>query len=153
MRLGVEVRELREGDLAVWRSLWDRYNAFYGRSGGTALPEEVGRTTWQRLLGPLTPMHGLVGVLDGDVVAVAHFLFHPSTIHVEPVCYLQDLFTAEAVRGRGVARALIDDVARRARTAGSTRLYWHTQESNVTARRLYDHVAEHAGFILYVRFT
>jgi hypothetical protein len=42
-------------------------------------------------------------------------------------------------------------VAERARAAGTTRLYWHTHESNHTARRLYDAVAELSGFIVYRR--
>jgi GNAT superfamily N-acetyltransferase len=86
-------------------------------------------------------------------VAVAHFLFHPTTTRVEPVCYLEDLFTAESVRGRGAGRALIEEVARRAGAAGAAELYWHTQESNATARHLYDRVAERSGFIHYTRAT
>jgi len=31
------------------------------------------------------------------------------------------------------------------------RLYWQTHESNHTARRLYDAVAERSGFIVYRR--
>jgi GNAT superfamily N-acetyltransferase len=151
LRVRVEVRELSEGDAAGWRPLWDGYNAFYGRSGETALPDEVVRTTWQRILDPSEPVHGLVAVLEGEVVGIAHFLFHRSTIHIEPSCYLQDLFTAEAARGHGVGGALIEQVARRATSAGAARLYWHTHESNATARRLYDRVAEPSGFVVYRR--
>jgi GNAT superfamily N-acetyltransferase len=151
MRARVEVRELRAEDLTAWRPLWDGYNAFYGRSGETALSEQVVRTTWQRILDPDEPVGGLAAVLDGEVVGIAHFLFHRSTIHLEPVCYLQDLFTAEAARGRGVGRTLIEEVARRAGAAGAAGLYWHTHESNATARRLYDQVADRSGFIVYRR--
>jgi len=30
------------------------------------------------------------------------------------------------------------------------RVYWHTQSSNETARRLYDQIAENRGFIQYL---
>ncbi len=149
----IEVRELRENDHDDWRRLWEGYNAFYGRAGETALPEDVVRTTWRRILDPAVPVHGLAGFLEGRMVAIAHYLFHPSTTDLAPVCYLQDLFTAEAARGRGAGRALIEEVARRARAAGSTRLYWHTHESNVTAQALYDQLAERPGFTLYLRTT
>jgi GNAT superfamily N-acetyltransferase len=65
------------------------------------------------------------------------------------VCYLQDLFTAPDARGQGVARALIAAVVDWARARGCARVYWHTQASNSTARRLYDRVAENPGFIKY----
>jgi len=65
------------------------------------------------------------------------------------VCYLQDLFTSPDVRGRGVGRALIEGVYAQARDAGARRVYWQTQEDNAAARRLYDQVARHIGFIAY----
>ena len=65
------------------------------------------------------------------------------------MCYLQDLFVDEAARGQGAARALIAAVGDRAREAGSTRLYWLTQDHNAVARALYDKVAKHTGFIRY----
>jgi len=42
-------------------------------------------------------------------------------------------------------------VYERAQAAGSPRVYWMTQESNATARKLYDQVAEYSGFIQYRR--
>ena len=66
-----------------------------------------------------------------------------------PICYLQDLFTDPALRGKGVGKLLIEAVYERARAAGSTRVYWHTHETNKAAMRLYDHVATHSGFVVY----
>jgi GNAT superfamily N-acetyltransferase len=68
---------------------------------------------------------------------------------IGPTCYLEDLFTAEAARGRGVGRALIEAVYAQAKADGLTRVYWHTHESNATAMRLYDQVAERPGFVMY----
>ena len=65
------------------------------------------------------------------------------------VCYLQDLFTAPEARGQGAGRALIAAVIDWARDRGCVRVYWNTQASNATARRLYDQVAENKGFIRY----
>jgi GNAT superfamily N-acetyltransferase len=145
----VTVRPLAPDDFDAWKPLWDGYNAFYGRAGPTALAPEITQTTWSRFFDADEPVHALVAQAAGKVVGLAHYLFHRSTISVAPTCYLQDLFTAGEARGQGVGQALIEAVCDRARSAGSARLYWHTQETNSVARRLYDRVAEHSGFIVY----
>ncbi|HYU16881.1 MAG TPA: GNAT family N-acetyltransferase [Candidatus Acidoferrum sp.] len=143
------IRSPRPEDLAGWKPLWDGYNAFYGRAGETGLSPEITRVTWQRFFDTDEPVHALVAEADGELIGLAHYLFHRSTIRIEPTCYMQDLFTAEASRGRGVGRALIEAVYERARSAGSARVYWQTRENNATARRVYDQVARWDGFIVY----
>jgi GNAT superfamily N-acetyltransferase len=145
----LRVRPIDPGDYPQWRPLWDGYNAFYGRVGPTALDERVTAQTWQRFFDKQEEVHALVAELDGRVVAIAHFLFHRSTSRLADVCYLQDLFTDEACRGRGVGRALIQRVLDAAKEAGSSRVYWTTQKTNVAGRALYDKMAEHRGFIVY----
>ncbi|MDE3210106.1 MAG: GNAT family N-acetyltransferase [Pseudomonadota bacterium] len=143
------IRPVAAADLAAWRPLWDGYNAFYGRHGDTALAEEVSRTTWSRFLDPVEPVHALVAEHEGRLLGLAHFLFHRSTTQLGLSCYLQDLFTAPDARGRGVGHALIEAVYRRAGEAGSPRVYWQTHETNGSAMRLYDQVAERSGFVVY----
>lgn len=145
----LEVRPIRRDDYPAWRQLWDGYNTFYGRSGPTALPEDITQMTWERFFDSAEPMHALVAQRSGELLGLAHFLFHRSTIMVSPICYLQDLFTAAAARGQGVGRALIHAVYERAKSAGSTRVYWQTHETNSVAMRLYDKVAKRSGFIVY----
>jgi GNAT superfamily N-acetyltransferase len=119
------------------------YKAFYQESE----PDEAYEQTWQRLTAG-TELFGLGARLDGRLVGIAHYFFHPAFWSGE-ACYLQDLFTDEAARGRGAARALIEGVAAAARERGADRFYWHTQESNARARVLYDKVARFTGFIRY----
>jgi GNAT superfamily N-acetyltransferase len=143
------IKPVADQDYARWKSLWDGYNAFYGRSGSTALPDVVTRTTWKRFLDSNEPMYALVAERDGQLLGLVHFLFHRSTISQGSSCYLQDLFTTKAARGAGVGRALIEAVHERAREAGASRLYWQTHETNTDAMKLYDKVAEKSGFIVY----
>jgi GNAT superfamily N-acetyltransferase len=145
----LSVRFVVREDYEQWLPLWDGYNAFYGRSGATALSPEITRMTWARFFDAYEPVHGLVAESRGKLLGLTHYLFHRSTTIIEPTCYLQDLYTNEAARGKGVGTALIQGVYQQAKRAGSLRVYWQTHETNHTARRVYDAVAEHAGFIIY----
>lgn len=143
------VRPVTRTDYAQWLPLWDGYNAFYGRHGATALDPAITAVTWARFFDAYEPMHALVAESDGRLAGLVHYLFHRSTLAVAPYCYLHDLFTSEAARGKGVGRALIEAVYDTAKKAGCPRVYWLTQETNTTARLLYDKVAENSGFIVY----
>ena len=149
MEASLAVRAVARHDYDQWLPLWEGYNAFYGRAGATALPADVTAMTWQRFFDAYEPVHALVAELGGRLVGLTHYLFHRSTTAIAPSCYLQDLFTAETVRGRGVGRALIEAVYARAEDAGAGRVYWQTHETNQPAMRLYDQVAEKSGFVVY----
>ena len=145
----IAVREVENSDRGQWESLFAGYNTFYGRVGATALPGEIVETTWQRFFDPAEPVHALVAEHDGQLVGLAHYLFHRSTTQIQLTCYLQDLYTSEQLRGAGVGRKLILAVYDRALASGSPRVYWQTHETNGTAMQLYDKVAERSGFIVY----
>ena len=140
------VRAVTPGDFAEWKPLWRGYNRFYGRD---ELPEEITHMTWSRFFDAYEPVHALIAERAGRLEGLVHYLFHRSTIQIEPTCYLQDLYTDEAARSRGVGRMLIEAVYQQARKSGCKRVYWHTHETNLTAIKLYDRVAERSGFIVY----
>jgi GNAT superfamily N-acetyltransferase len=139
----ISIGELTPADRAAWQELFTGYNAFYQRT----LPPEMYDRAWNAFRAG-SRMHALGARLDGKLVGIAHFLTHANTTAPD-VCYLQDLFTAAEARGKGVARALIDEVTEWARARECSKVYWSTQEDNETARRLYDKVAVNRGFILY----
>jgi GNAT superfamily N-acetyltransferase len=145
----VTVRPLDRRDHEAWLPLWDGYNSFYGRAGPTALDPAITAVTWDRFFDPGEPVHALVAERDGALIGLVHYLFHRTTTMIAPTCYLNDLFTAAEARGAGVGKALIEAVYAAARAAGSTRVYWSTHETNETAQRLYDRVAQKSGFIIY----
>lgn|GEM_PF-380960 len=123
------------------------YNAFYGRSG----PTEVARCTWRRFFDGYEPVHAPVAARGGALPDLAHYPFHRSAIPLGPSCYLQDLFTAEAARGQGVGRALIETACAQAQRAGAERVYWQTHASHAAAMRLHGRVATRSGFPVYRR--
>lgn len=139
----IEINPLRPGDRDAWEVLARGYKAFYREP----MPDEAYEVTWQRLAAG-TELHGLGARLDGRLVGIAHYFFHPAFWSGE-ACYLQDLFVDDTVRGHGAGRALIEGVAAAARDRGADRYYWHTQADNAQARVLYDKVARFSGFIRY----
>lgn len=146
---GINVRPITRADKAQWLALWAGYNAFYERRGPTEVLPEVTETTWDRFFDADEPVFALVAEQEGQLLGLVHYLYHRNTVMIGMACYLQDLFTSPAARGKGVGRALIEAVYEEARKAGSPRVYWQTQVSNVTARLLYDRIAENSGFIVY----
>jgi GNAT superfamily N-acetyltransferase len=137
------ISKLTPDDRPAWEHLFEGYNTFYKRT----LPREMFDRAWNEFQAD-TRMHALGARLDGRLVGIAHFLVHANTTALD-VCYLQDLFTADDARGKGVGRALINAVADWARERGCSKLYRQTHETNTTARRLYDQVANNDGFIVY----
>lgn len=139
----IEIRRLEAADRDRWEELFRAYIAFYERKLGHAAYDRA----WREITSG-TRLHGLGAWLDGELVGITHFLVHPSSSEPD-LCYLEDLFTDPAVRGHGVATALIGAVRDWAREQGCGSVYWQTHEGNAVARRLYDEVAGFDGYIVY----
>ncbi|MEV0237022.1 GNAT family N-acetyltransferase [Nonomuraea sp. NPDC050786] len=141
----IDIGKLLPSDRDAWEGLFRAYIDFYQR----VEPDEMYDRAWQEFQAD-TRVHAYGAKLDGELVGITHFFAHANTSAPDAdVCYLQDLFTAAEVRGKGVGRALIEAVTDWARERGCLRVYWNTHESNTTARNLYDKVAENRGFIRY----
>ncbi len=141
----IVVRPAVAADFPQWLPLWTGYNTFYKR----VLPDAVTQSTWARFFDPAEPVHALVAEENGQLLGLTHYLFHRATAMIEYNCYLADLFTNQAARGKGVGKALIEAVYEKARLAGCSRVYWQTHETNAVAQVLYNNVAERSGFIVY----
>jgi GNAT superfamily N-acetyltransferase len=139
------VRELRESDKSTWLTLWRGYIEFYEAT----IPEVQSELTWTRLLDSGYNSYGLVAEADGKVCGLVHYSFQTSTWSPIGYCYLEDLFVDPAIRGNGVGRALIDAVHEIALKSGSSRLYWNTDATNATARKLYDSYIKESGKVQY----
>ncbi|WP_283177627.1 GNAT family N-acetyltransferase [Gemmobacter sp. 24YEA27] len=144
----IEIRPLRASDEPEWRRLWADYLSFYE----TSVPEEVYRSSFDRLIGDdPQDFSGLIALVDGRPMGLTHFLFHRHGWKIDNVCYLQDLYVSPEARGTGLGRKLIEAVYRIADEKGAPGVYWLTQEFNTTARQLYDRIAKVTPFIRYSR--
>jgi GNAT superfamily N-acetyltransferase len=147
----VTIRELQREDYDSWMELWRGYLSFYR----TDISEQVTASTFARLCddgGDDDDMLGLVAVDEhGQLLGLAHSVFHPSTWALRGYCYLEDLFVARSARGDGVGKQLIEATADAARERGMQQLYWHTQQFNGAARSLYDTVGQLTSMVVYER--
>lgn len=139
------VRPLKAEDKSQWTPLWHGYLEFYE----TELSDEQSELTWQRLLDISFNLYCLVVEVEGKIQGITHYSFQTSTWAHKNYCYLEDLFTAPTSRGKGLGRLLVDSVKDIAVNEGSSRLYWNTDETNATARKLYDSYSPESGKVQY----
>lgn len=141
----MKIRMAHEDDFAQWVTLWKGYQVFYK----TNIAEATTDTTWSRFLDPAEPMYCAVAEVDGKLIGMVHYIFHRSCWTAGDYVYLQDLFAAPEMRGKGVGRALIEHVYAVAKAQGGSRVWWLTHETNSDAMHLYDKMADKSGFIQY----
>ena len=141
----IKVRAIEARDKEAWLPLWHGYLTFYK----TTLPSSQDELTWERLMDPNYEIRGLVVELDGVVQGITHYSFQTSTWSPVGYCYLEDLFVNPEFRGAGLGRALIDAVRDIAIEKKLSRLYWNTDSSNETARKLYDSYTSESGKVQY----
>lgn len=139
------IRAATTGDRDAWLPLWSAYLAFYK----VDLPADVTERTWERVVDPASRLSMRLAVLQDRPVGFAIHHFHESTWTKTPDCYLEDLFIDEEIRGKGIGRALIDDLIGICRDNGWSRLYWHTDEGNQRACALYDSYSKSDGHVRY----
>jgi GNAT superfamily N-acetyltransferase len=141
----MKVRMIGKKDFDQWFPLWESYNAFYKRT----ISSEQTHFTFDRFLNEKVPMDAMVAEDQGKLVGFVHYFYHMNTSTMKDVCYLQDLFTQDDLRGKGIGRALIEAVYLKAKEAGAPRVYWMTHETNEVAMKLYNKVADYSGFVMY----
>lgn len=142
------IRKLQAADQAQWDRLFRDYVVFYKAS----VSDEIIDLTWQRLANQHDNMVGLIAIDDsGEAHGIANLVFHRSTWAADWYCYLEDLFVSLDARGKRLGEALIQATYDEADRRGASRTYWATQETNATARRLYDRVGVLTEFVQYRR--
>jgi len=132
--MNLSIRPVELGDKECWLQLWKGYLTFYK----TEFSADKTEVTWKRLLDPNFNLYCLVAQDDGQIMGMTTFNFQNSTWSENGQCLLEDLFVDQSIRGQGIGRALIDAVINEAKKRGCSRVYWNTDETNETARKLYD---------------
>ena len=78
--MNIHIAPLRHDDKASWSGLACGYKTFYK----TTLPEAEYDLAWQRLMAN-DGIFGLGATIDGQLIGIAHYLFHTS-VWAQNVC-------------------------------------------------------------------
>lgn len=138
------VRPLESGDYEEWLPLWDANNL--GQHN-----DPITKNTWKRLIDPQdTSVNGMVATEANHVLAIMHYILHPTTGSLADVCYMQDLFVMHAHRGKGIAKALVQELERMGKREKWARITWLADNTNVEAQALYRNLGVKLNFGFYV---
>ena len=145
---GARVRAIQVDDSERWHDLWAQYLNFYRQD----LPASTTQWVWQKLLED-KELHGFAALdaQTGQMIGLVHYHFHLSTWSPTGVCYLEDLFVDPNSRGQRAGRGLIEAVYRAADERGTTRVYWHTENTNARAQVLYHQIGKLTPFLQFRR--
>jgi GNAT superfamily N-acetyltransferase len=141
----VTVRPIEARDEAVWRELFVAYGVFYE----TEFTEPQISIVWSWLMDPSHPTKAWVAEIDGAVGGFGHMRTHWDTFTGSPAWYLDDLFTAPAARGHGVATAIIAALRAHADANGGGTISWITAGDNDAAQSVYDKIAARQTWVTY----
>jgi ribosomal protein S18 acetylase RimI-like enzyme len=72
-----------------------------------------------------------------QAVGIATCFYGFSTFAARPLINIHDLAVLPGHRGRGIGRALLEAVERKARERGCSKITLEVQENNLTARQIY----------------
>jgi len=139
----LKVRPLEFTDFAAWLPLWTANNLGIN-------DEKITAQTWQRLCDPDQTVYGF-GAFEGkDLVGILHYILHPTTGHISHACYMQDLFTSENHRRKGIAKKLLRALLEEYRKQKWARIYWIAEQNNAAAQKLYEDFGKKLEFSFHV---
>ena len=146
IQMKLTIRPLETKDQSVWERMFQAYAEFYK----TSVKDEKLDEVWNWIF-DLNNNFWCDIALDksGNTLGFTQYQLMHRSLSGNTVCYLSDLYVSPDSRGLGVGKALIDQVLDFARSRNLSGVRWLTQESNYTARSLYDKYNKKTDFILY----
>lgn len=113
--------------------LFDRYRIFYQQSSDIAAAIKFLEARFQK-------QDSTIFVASDREHIVGFTQLYPSfsSVSMQPIWILNDLFVEESDRRRGVAQALMKSAENFARETGAIRLTFSTQVTNIVAQSLYE---------------
>jgi GNAT superfamily N-acetyltransferase len=145
MTSGSTIRPAEPRDREAFLSMWQDFVALAPDEPGN---HTMGERNWERIsAGSLRAMVACAG--DGEAVGFTLYLTFPFTWSRGDACYLQDLYVRADQRGKGLAQAMIAELASVGRAEGWYKIFWMTQPGNHTAQRLYEKVARRMDYLRY----
>jgi GNAT superfamily N-acetyltransferase len=134
----MEITRVTEHDLEQLLPLMRAYCDFYRTS-----PSEEDLRSLCRALIAHPEREGLQLIArdaESRAIGFATLYWSWSTISASRIGVMNDLFVAEAARGRGTAEALIERCRAECASHGAHRVTWQTATDNARAQAVYDRV-------------
>ncbi len=140
----LKIRPLQFDDFPKWLPLWDGNNMGHRDEAVTA-------ETWSRLCDPKnTQVNGLCAEMNDEIMGIVHYILHPTTGNINPVCYMQDVYVDPKHRRKGIGKRLVKEVTKIGKSEKWARMYWLTQYNNKEAKAMYENFGVKLDFTLYV---
>jgi GNAT superfamily N-acetyltransferase len=128
----VTVRQAVFADIEALAALFDQYRQFQGQAGDVAAARAFLTQRFD---------HGesvcFLASADGNAVGFAQLYPSFSSVSLSRVFILNDLFVAEAARGKKVASQLLSALEAYAWSFGASRVTLNVARSNVAAQQVY----------------
>lgn len=139
----IKIRAIESTDFPEWLNLWNANNLGHK-------DEDVTSQTWARLNDENAPVHGLVAEDKGEIVGLIQYILHPTTGSLNDICYMQDVFVDPAHRQKGIARTMIEALAKIGKREQWGRIYWMAEGKNEAAQALYKTLGHKLDFTLHI---
>ena len=132
----ITVTPITEPDVPAFVALMEEMDRFYGVS--TFEPAEV-RTAQVKAIvfGDPAAARVILARNAAEVVGFASYSFLWPAIGLTRSLFLKELYVAEAYRGRGVGRQLMQHLFDLATETGCSRVEWMTERTNTEAQAFY----------------
>ncbi len=129
----VMVTQAQPSDIAVLAPLFDGYRVFYNQASDAQAAQQF-------LYDRLANNESVIFIARHDDAAVGFTQLYPSfsSVVMQRIWILNDLFVLPTARGQGVAEALLRRAAQFAKETQAKRLVLSTAIDNIAAQRLYE---------------
>ncbi|MDC1223892.1 GNAT family N-acetyltransferase [Pelagibacteraceae bacterium] len=139
------IRKLKKKDKENWAKLYSAYADFYKVPMNTGILD----TLWEWIHDESHIVNAICFELEHKIVGIAHYRTMPRPIKGHYIGFLDDLFVEVDFRGQKIAQKLISHLKSLSKVNNWQGVRWTTHSSNMSAKKLYDKIANNTGFELY----
>ena len=139
------IRSIKPQDKEQWQKL---YNA-YAQSSNTKVNDKDLNTVWEWLVDDNHAFECLVYVVEDKLVAFAHYMKMPRALSGKDIGFLDDLFVDTEHRGKRIGEKLLARLKQIAEDSDWDFVRWISRQSNTSANKLYQRIAEKTNWDLY----
>ena len=137
------IRPFEQNDFPQWLPLWNANNL-------GVINEPVTTETWTRICDPESQVYGLGAFNKDQLIGLVHYILHPTTGAIEPICYMQDVFVHPSHRKKGIARKMVEHLVKIGKREKWARMYWLAEANNTAAQNLYKTLGVRLDFTLHI---